>query len=103
TARWLSRKMALDVTRLSPRLVAEYGYLRGDCDSGTLPQFHEHACGWTWWARVRTDCCQCVRLSLEADIDPPPLPAPFDRGTRLRGADVSWRMIPECAGPGYFL
>ena len=103
TARWLSRKMSLPVTRLSPRLVAEYGYLWGDSEFGTIPEFHEGACGWTWLARVRTDCCQCVRLSLVGDADSPPLQTPFDRLTRLRRADVTWRVVPACAGAGYFL
>jgi flavin-dependent dehydrogenase len=102
TTRWLSRKMRLEVTRLSPQLVAEYGYVTGDSHLGILPEFHEHACGWTWLARVTSDCCQCVRLSLDAAIETPPLPEPFD-GVRLRGANVTWRLVQECAGPGYFL
>jgi flavin-dependent dehydrogenase len=102
TSRWLSRKMALQVTRISPPLVAEYGYVQRDCSLGIIPEFHEHECGWTWLARVTADCCQCVRLSLDAGVAPPPLPAPFS-GVRLRGADVTWRLVPECAGPGYFL
>jgi flavin-dependent dehydrogenase len=103
SSRWLSRKLGLRVRKLSPRLVAEYGYIWGDCEFGTLPEFHEHACGWTWLARVRSDCCQCVRLSLEADAGLPPLQPPFNRLTRLRGADVTWRLVQDCAGPGYFL
>ena len=103
TTRWLSRKMGLRVARLSPALVAGYGYVSGDSDLGIIPEFREHACGWTWLARVRDDCCQVVRLSLVADADPPPPPAPFDRLTALRGADVTWRVVPACAGAGYFL
>ena len=32
----------------------------------------------------------------------PDPPAPF-QGARFRGADVTWRFVPECAGAGYFL
>ena len=32
----------------------------------------------------------------------PDPPAPF-RDSRFRGADVTWRFVPECAGDGYFL
>ncbi len=103
TTRWVSRSLGLHINRLSPRLVAEYGYVRGDCEFGTIPEFHEHSSGWTWLARVQMDCCQCVRLALDPGVDLPPLPAPFDRLPRLRGADVTWRVVPECAGAGYFL
>ena len=103
-ARWLSRRLRLHVGRFSPRLVARYGYFRGDGALGVIPEFREHACGWTWLARVREDCCQWVELSLAPGIGLP-LPAP-DCGAadvRLRGADVTWRLVTGTAGPGYFL
>lgn len=102
--RLLSRSLQLRVQDFSPRLVARYAYFRGDCDLGVIPQLREHACGWTWLARVQEDCCQCVQLSLAADADAPVAPSPFDSpGVRFRGADVTWRLVPECAGAGYFL
>lgn len=103
TNRWLSREIGLQVQTLSPTLVAEYGYVWGDSSFGNIPEFHEHASGWTWLARVRADCCQCVRLPLGNGGGLPPLPAPFDSLTRLRGADVTWRIACEPAGAGYFL
>jgi flavin-dependent dehydrogenase len=103
-SRWLSRSLQLTAKDFSPRLVARYAYVRGDCELGIIPEFHEHACGWTWLARVRKDRCQCVQLSLAADARRPlVLPAPFDRDVRFRGADVTWRLVPECAGAGYYL
>ncbi len=101
-ARWLSRRLKLRVQNYSPRLVARYGYFQGACDLGIIPEFREHACGWTWLARVRKDCCQCVQLLLASDAEQPQAPPPFD-GVRFRGADVTWRLVPECAGAGYFL
>ena len=101
-SRWLSRKLRLEVQDFSPRLVARYAYFRGKCELGVIPEFREHPCGWTWLARVKTDCCQCVQLSLAANVQMPDPPAPF-RNTRFRGADVTWRFIPECAGDRYFL
>lgn len=101
-ARWLSRKLRLAVQNFSPRLVARYAYFRGECELGVIPEFREHPCGWTWLARVKTDCCQCVQLSLAANVQMPDPPAPF-RDSRFRGADVTWRLVPECAGDGYFL
>ena len=104
TNRLLSRSLGLHVQDFSPRLVARYAYFRGDCDLGVIPELREHACGWTWLARVQEDCCQCVQLSLAADVETPVAPSPFDSpDIRFRGADVTWRLVPECAGPGYFL
>ena len=100
--RWLSRNLRLAVTDFSPRLVARYAYFRGECELGIIPEFREHACGWTWLARVQNDLCQCVQLSLAANGQTPDPPAPF-LGSRFRGADVTWRLVPECAGAGYFL
>jgi flavin-dependent dehydrogenase len=31
------------------------------------------------------------------------LPPPFELSARVRGADVTWRFLPGCAGPGYFV
>jgi len=102
--RLLSRSLKLRVQDFSPRLVARYAYFRGDCDLGVIPELREHPCGWTWLARVQEDCCQCVQLSLATKADPPVAPSPFNSpDVRFRGADVTWRLVPECAGPGYFL
>jgi flavin-dependent dehydrogenase len=106
-ARLLARSLRLPLKDFSPRLVARYAYFDGDCDLGIIPEFREHACGWTWLARVRKDCCQCVQLSLAADAGRSPAPPPpFDclpPDVRFRGADVTWRLAPECAGAGYYL
>src|ERR1700733_8740910 len=96
--RWLARSLRLRVQDFSPRLVARYAYLWGDCAWGVIPEFREHACGWTWLARVRKDCCQCVQLSLAADARHPaghPVPPPpgLPADIRLRGADVTWRLV----------
>jgi flavin-dependent dehydrogenase len=101
--RWLARQLSLPARPLSPRLVARYGYSDRDFGLGILPQFREHADGWTWLAKVRESTFQCVRLALVPDVELPPLPAHFGFPQRLRGADVTWRLVDACAGPGYFL
>jgi flavin-dependent dehydrogenase len=97
--RWLSRKVRLHIQDFSPKLVAWYAYFREDCALGAIPEFREYGCGWTWLARVRKDLCQSVQLSLAADAGRPVGPPTV----RFRGADVTWRMAPQCAGEGYFL
>lgn len=98
---WLSRRLQLPIQEFSPRLVARYAYFRDDRALGVIPELHEHACGWTWLARVKKDLCQCVQLSLTGGPLPRPDCVPSD--VRFRGANVTWRIAPECAGAGYFL
>lgn len=99
---WLRRELQLPLRRISAQLTARYGYWPGHPGLGTIPEFHQHECGWTWLARVRSDFCQFVRLSLDGSALPD-LPAPFPSLPRSRGADVTWRFVPQCAGEGYFL
>lgn len=101
--RWLSRKLSIPSELLSPRLVARYGYSDQDFGVGIIPRFREHASGWTWLAKVRDNTWQCVQLSLNPGEELPPLPSHFGFPDRLQGADVTWRLIRECAGPGYFI
>lgn len=101
--RWLSRKLCKTSRKLSPKLVARYGYSSKDFGLGNLPIFREHEYGWTWLAKVRNDICQCVHLSLTPDTEVPALPETYGFPSKLRGADVSWRLLHECAGPGYFI
>jgi flavin-dependent dehydrogenase len=103
---WLARKLRLEVKSVSPRLVARYGYFAGDCGVGVLPIFREDVDGWTWIAKVKNECCQWVRLSFSGSERDSVLPPPFDRLPRaapVRGANVAWRCVWDCAGPGYFL
>jgi flavin-dependent dehydrogenase len=103
-ARLLTRKLGLRVDKFSPRLVARYAYFGEAGALGVIPEFRQHPCGWTWLARVGKDCCQCVQLSLATGAGSP-LPA-LDGGfpdVHFRGADVTWRLVPESAGPGYFI
>ena len=101
--RWLSRKLSIADRRLSPRLVARYGYSGQDFGLGSIPLFREHANGWTWLAKVRDNLYQCVQLSLTPEAEVPRLPEHYGFPDKLRGADVTWRLVRECAGPGYFI
>jgi flavin-dependent dehydrogenase len=105
-SQWLARRLRLQIRAVSPNLIARYAYYAEDPGLGVIPVFREDSNGWTWMARVKTDCCQYVQLSLAAGREHPPLAVPFD-GLRPishpRGADVTWRIAPQCAGAGYFL
>jgi flavin-dependent dehydrogenase len=99
----LHRELHLEVRRISPPLIARYGYVFDGSATGLMPVFYDHACGWTWLSRVRADRSQFVQLALEESAVLPTLPPPFDTIGRARGADLTWRFAPACAGPGYFL
>lgn len=99
----LQRELHLKVRRISPPLIARYGYVSDGSVTGMMPVFYDHACGWTWLSRVRSDRSQFVQLALEESAALPPLPPPFDAVARARGADLTWRFAPACAGPRYFL
>jgi flavin-dependent dehydrogenase len=105
---WLARRLRLRVGRYSPRLVARYGHVEGDCPArAEAPAIVADPTGWTWTARVAPRVYQWTRLTLAGD--PPSndwLPEELrglKRLCRSRGAEVDWRAAFEPAGPGYFL
>ncbi len=105
---WLAHRLGLTFERFSPRLVARYGYVTGDCPGRVAePVLVADSDGWTWTARVRDGLYQWTRLVLRGSRPPQDwLPEEFRSLTRCgppRGADVSWRMASPTAGPGYFL
>jgi flavin-dependent dehydrogenase len=105
---WLARKLGMRVQAYSPRLIARYGYAAGERPAlDAAPAITADRAGWTWIARVRPHLYHWTRLSLRPEKPPADwLPEEF-RGLesqgRTRGADVTWRMVINPAGPGYFL
>lgn len=70
------------------------------------PSLVGDASGWTWTALVRPRTYQWTRISFggqpRSDLPPPQLLGLTPRA-RTRGADVTWRMAAEVAGPGWFM
>jgi flavin-dependent dehydrogenase len=105
---WLARKLALPLRRYSPRLIARFGYVRGECPArDEAPALLADAEGWTWTARVRPQLYQWTRLSWDvASTQGDYLPDEFyglEPQGKTRAADVTWRIVTDCAGDGYFL
>ena len=100
-ARWLG----LPMERYSPRLVATFGYLRGEC-LAPAPSIVSDDCGWTWIAEVRELVFQWTRVTAPADRPArawrPETLRGVDEGPR-RSADVTWCVAQTLAGPGWFL
>jgi flavin-dependent dehydrogenase len=106
-ARWLGRALNLTSPARSPRLIARYGYMEGSCPIyDDAPSLVGDASGWTWTALVRPKLYQWTRVSFggqpRSDWTPQQLAGLTPRA-RSRGADVTWRMASEAAGPGWFM
>ncbi len=103
---WLARRLGLSLRRRSPRLIARYGYVRGEYATlREAPVFLSDRRGWTWMARVRPDLYQWTRLNLIGSPPPPAwLPQELHglQASASAGADVAWRALDVPAGPGYY-
>jgi flavin-dependent dehydrogenase len=104
--RFLARALGLVSSARSPRLIARYGYARGECRlRDEAPALVGDASGWTWTAMVRPRTYQWTRVSFAARIASDWVPEEL-RGlphlTRARGADVTWRLATQVAGAGWF-
>jgi flavin-dependent dehydrogenase len=104
--RWLGRALGVDSPARSPRLIARYGYVEGLCPAyDDAPSLVGDASGWTWTALVRPQLYQWTRVSFDgpprSDWTPQHLLGLTPRAPS-RGADVTWRMATQAAGPGWF-
>jgi flavin-dependent dehydrogenase len=105
---WLARHLNLEIQTRSPRLIAHFAYMEGECPvRDDNPGFFVDATGWTWTARVHPGLYNWTRLNVEDNaIDQNFSPAEFAslrQVGRVQTADVTWRLVPQCAGDGYFL
>ncbi len=105
---WLARHLSLPIRRLSPPLIAQYGYAHAnDGTACPVPLFEADAGGWTWSAQVTDRLLHWTRLNLHEG--PPSLRWRPRRWRRLppagpiRRANVTWRQCADVAGSGYFL
>ena len=105
---WLARHLNLEIQTRSPRLIAHFAYMEGLCPArNDNPGFFVDAAGWTWTARVRPGLYNWTRLNVgDNSIDQNFTPEEFGSLRpigRVQTADVTWRLVPQCAGDGYFL
>jgi flavin-dependent dehydrogenase len=105
---WLARHMNLEIQNRSHRLIAHFAYMEGQCPSrDENPGFIVDETGWTWTARVRPGVYNWTRLNVEDNsIDQNFTPKEFcslRQVGRVHTADVTWRLVTEGAGEGYFL
>ena len=108
STRWLERHLGLSVNYLTPKLIACYGYMSGECPArDEAPLIIADAEGWTWTARVRPNLYQWTRLNLaQKTIRKHRFPSEFAEMKPIgsvKSVDVTWRMGQDVAGPGYFI
>jgi flavin-dependent dehydrogenase len=107
SARWLGRILGIDTPPRSPRLIAQYGYAEGACpERDAAPLLVADAAGWTWTARVKPGLYQWTRMRFgetAAESGPPEELSRLAPVGRAKGADVTWRMATQTAGPGWFI
>ena len=104
---WLARHLNLEIQTRSPRLIARYAFMEGECPvRDDNPGFFVEKTAWTWTVRVRPGVYSWARLSLDDSEGRDFTPSEFASLTqvgRVQSADVTWRIVPQCAGEGYFL
>jgi flavin-dependent dehydrogenase len=105
-AHWLARRLDIPLQFASPRLIARYGYVTGGCpERDEAPEIAADETGWSWSARISPGLYHWTRLSLSEDDplrDRPPKPlAHLTPVAHTRGANVTWRIVSQPAGPGY--
>ena len=103
---WLTRQLGIPLQFASPRLIARYGYVTGDCpERDEAPEIAADETGWSWSARIAPGLYHWTRLSLSADDPlrdrPPRAFAKLTPISRTRGANVTWRIVSQPAGPCY--
>jgi flavin-dependent dehydrogenase len=103
---WLTRRLGIPLQFASPRLIARYGYVTGDCpERDDAPEIAADETGWFWSARIAPGLYHWTRLSLSEHDPlrghPPEALARLMPVGRTRGANVTWRIVSQPAGPGY--
>jgi flavin-dependent dehydrogenase len=103
--RWAARRLGITTLRCSRPLVARYGYARGTCSArDEAPIFRMDDDGWSWLSRIGRDVYGWCSVSLggTTTTEIPELRVLRSLG-RPRGADVTWRILKQVSGVGWFV
>jgi flavin-dependent dehydrogenase len=105
--RLVAEQLGAQPVRCSPLIIARYGYRVGEAPSlSERPVFSTKPYGWQWIARVRPGVFQWIRAYRAPDHpirdDVPHRLRDLPESSPTRSVDVSWRILPEPAGRGFF-
>jgi flavin-dependent dehydrogenase len=101
---WLARKLNLKADRSGPAARVRFGWKEGSdrCLEGQ-PLFRQRKDGWEWFAPLGDGRTAWVTLDQTAEPGVGrSIGVRHDRKAAT-GLDMTWRLHPSCAGPGYFL
>ncbi|WP_141343306.1 tryptophan 7-halogenase, partial [Bradyrhizobium sp. USDA 3458] len=100
---WLTRSMGLKYLAVSPQLTAFFGYCEGQLPEEQL--FEAGGAGWEWMAQVSPGIVNWTSLCFGTHkrLPPPVAMSSLPTCNQSGGADVTWRIAPSVAGPGYFI
>jgi flavin-dependent dehydrogenase len=101
---WLARKLSLRADRPGPLLRARFGWKEGGdrCLEGQ-PLFRQRKGGWEWFAPLGDDRTAWVTLDRTPEHGTERSTGDHPDRQAATGLDMTWRLHPSCAGPGYFL
>lgn len=106
-ARYLARQLDIPYQARSPKLIARYGYVTGNCPArDDAPKISGDRSGWTWTAKIRNGLYQWTRVDFSDMAGDNWLPEEFCGLTplsRTKGADVTWRVARTLAGDNWFM
>lgn len=100
---FLRRHLALTFRRVSPPLVAHYGYRHGHF--GALPMLAGNSEGWRWIAQIDDNLVAWVAMPFVHRKHHSVVPreiACLPQAAPDGAADVTWRLAERVAGPGWF-
>ena len=102
---WLHRQLGRSIRRVSPPLIAAYGYVPREM--GDAPYLRAQSDGWTRTAPISSHASAWTHLTLNRGSrswgGPPDGLDEARPFTTPKGADVTWRYTEQSAGPGWFV
>ena len=104
---FIGRRLGLGFFQESRRRFVNWGHVRGvpACVENE-PMFRVDGDGWLWIARVEADTTAWVHTPAGGRRATRAIPAEASHLPSLspgRTADVTWRLVKSCAGPGFFI
>jgi flavin-dependent dehydrogenase len=107
---WLARQLGVRCTRVSPPLIAEFGWVQPSEDRKSLriPEFRMDGAIWEWIAPIDDDRHGWVRLDLmrqrlSKQVSPPACLRESVPIGKTSARDVTWKIARPCAGQNYFM
>lgn len=92
-----ARNLGIEIIKYSSTLIARYGYLTHDCPHHKTPIFVNDKKGWSWYAKIDHQLYAWVRVEKNSEEKSNEIHKAYG------GAEVTWRMAKQLAGPGFFL